>query len=61
MKLRRAVSLLMSVCLLVGANCVSSFASDADTSERLQFVFMTKIQLIFVWRTMIGYCWIHGR
>ena len=33
MKLRRAVSLLMSVCLLVGANCVSSFASDADTSE----------------------------
>ncbi len=33
MKLRRVVSLLMSVCLLVGANCVSSFASDADTSE----------------------------
>ena len=33
MKLRRVVSLLMSVCLLVGANCVSSFASAADTSE----------------------------
>lgn len=33
MKLRRVVSLLMSVCLLVGANCISSFASDADTSE----------------------------
>ena len=33
MKLRRVVSLLMSVCLLVGANCVLSFASDADTSE----------------------------
>ena len=38
MKLKKWTSLLMSVCLLAGANCITSFASDSVTSETLHSV-----------------------